>query len=173
MPRPTTKQQLVELAELNYQKLKNLIASFSETEQEQRFPFEDRDKNIKDVLVHLYERHQLLLHWETANMQGKKQEFLLEGYTRKTYPQMNIVFREKHQNTPLEKAKQLLEESHHQVLLMIQKHTNDELFVKKFYSWTGTTSLGGYCISATSSHYDWAMKKIKRYQKELKKIFVK
>ncbi|MDR1911573.1 MAG: ClbS/DfsB family four-helix bundle protein, partial [Helicobacteraceae bacterium] len=37
----------------------------------------------------------------------------------------------------------------------------DELFTKNKYEWTGTTSLGSYLISATSSHYDWGLKTIK------------
>ena len=166
MPRPTTKPQLLEAAETTYQKLTKLIASFTPEEQEATFPFEDRDRNIKDVLTHLYERHQLLLQREQANMKGEKRDFLLEGYTWKTYPQMNIKFREKHQKTGLNEAKQMLERSHQQALEMMKHHTDEELFTKKYYTRTGTTSLGGYCISATSSHYDWAMKKIKRYQKE-------
>ncbi|MGO3678157.1 MAG: ClbS/DfsB family four-helix bundle protein, partial [Microbacteriaceae bacterium] len=32
-----------------------------------------------------------------------------------------------------------------------------------FFPWTGTTSLGSYCVSATSSHYDWAIKKIRAH----------
>ena len=167
MPRPTTKQQLLELADQNYKKLIKLIDSFTPAQQEGKFPFEDRDQNIKDVLVHLYERHQLLLNREKSNMQWKKADFLLPGYTRKTYPQMNIKFREQHQTTTLPAAKKLLEASHHQVIAMLSEHSDAELFTKKFYSWTGTSSLGTYAISATSSHYDWAMKKIKRYQKEI------
>ena len=33
---------------------------------------------------------------------------------------------------------------------------------KKKYKWTGSTSLGAYLVSATSSHYDWAYKLIKK-----------
>ncbi|MEM9078940.1 MAG: ClbS/DfsB family four-helix bundle protein, partial [Bacteroidota bacterium] len=65
-------------------------------------------------------------------------------------------------NTSLEKAKKSIKESYSQLRKIIIKHTNDELFEKKRYKWTGTTSLGSYLISATSSHYDWAFKLIKR-----------
>ncbi|WP_297115142.1 ClbS/DfsB family four-helix bundle protein, partial [uncultured Porphyromonas sp.] len=34
--------------------------------------------------------------------------------------------------------------------------------------WTGTSILGAYCVSVTASHYDWAMKKIKKHIKFLK-----
>ncbi|MDR0406186.1 MAG: ClbS/DfsB family four-helix bundle protein [Clostridiales bacterium] len=31
------------------------------------------------------------------------------------------------------------------------------------FSWAGTSTVGSYCVSATASHYGWAMKKIKRH----------
>lgn len=31
------------------------------------------------------------------------------------------------------------------------------------YAWTKTTTLGAYFVSSTSSHYDWAMKKLRRH----------
>jgi hypothetical protein len=43
--------------------------------------------------------------------------------------------------------------------------TNDELFARKSFAWTGTSTLGAYCVSATSSHYEWAIKKLKMHIK--------
>lgn len=168
MPRATNKTQLIEQAQGNYQKMLDLIATFSPPQQAGEFPFEDRDRNVRDVLVHLHEWHQLLLNWEKANLAGEKREFLRVGYNWKTYPQMNLEIWREHQKTSLEEAKRTLQQSHDQVLKMINSHSNEELFVKKHYSWTGTSSLGAYCISATASHYDWALKKLKRYQQALK-----
>lgn len=78
---------------------------------------------------------------------------------------MNVKFWEKHQDTPLEQAKEMLLNSHKQVMESIEKFTNDELFSKGVFKWTGTTTLGSYCVSATSSHYEWAMKKLKKHKK--------
>ena len=39
-----------------------------------------RDKNIRDVLIHLYEWHQLLLHCVESNMKGKEKCFLPNQY---------------------------------------------------------------------------------------------
>ena len=167
MARPTTKEQLKQSGEDGFKKLFALINSMSEDEQKKSFSFEDRDKNVRDVLVHLYEWHQLLLNWINSNKSGKNASFLPEPYNWKTYPQMNIVFWEKHQKTSLEKAITLLEKSHSDAIKLIETFSNEELFTKKYFSWTGTTNLGSYCVSATSSHYDWAMKKIKKHQKEL------
>jgi len=167
MARPTTKEQLIQLGEENFKKLFALINSMNREEQEQTFSFEDRDRNVRDVLVHLYEWHQLLLNWINSNQSGTKINFLPEPYNWKTYPQMNVGFWEKHQRTSLEEAVTLLEKSHSDVIQLIGTFSNEELFTSKYFPWTGTTSLGSYCVSATSSHYDWAMKKIKLHKKSL------
>lgn len=167
MARPTTKEQLIEVSEENFKKLFVLVHSMSEEEQEKIFLFEDRDRNVRDVLVHLYEWHQLLLNWANSNLSGNKTNFLPEPYNWKTYPQMNIGFWEKHQETPLNEAVSILEKSHSEVMMLVRSFSNEELFTNKHFTWTGTTSLGAYCVSATSSHYDWAIKKIKKHKKTL------
>ena len=55
----------------------------------------------------------------------------------------------------------MFKKSHKETMALIEKHTDDELFSKKKYPWTGTTSLGAYFISNTSSHYNWGLKTIK------------
>ena len=82
---------------------------------------------------------------------------------------MNVEFLEKHQTTSYATSKTMLLDSHKKVLATLEHFTNDELFKSKYFSWTGTTTLGSYCVSATASHYDWAMKKIKVHLKSYKK----
>jgi hypothetical protein len=167
MARATTKKDLQQDSAANFDKMFELINSMTMEQQEKRFSFEDRDKNIRDVLVHLWEWHQLLLKWIDSNMSGQKVGFLPEPYNWKTYPQMNVKFWEKHQNTSYSESITLLKESHHKVMALIDTFSNEQLFEKKVFSWTGTTSLGSYCVSATTSHYEWAMKKIKTHKKSL------
>lgn len=178
MARPATKNDLIQTASEQYQKLWSLIDSMTEKEQETPFLFDTekekeahwkRDKNIRDVLVHLYEWHQLLLNWVASNQKGEEMPFLPEPYNWKTYGDMNVeMIWKKHQSTSYETAKQLLRESHNTVMELMDTFSNDALFQKKYFNWTGTTNLGSYFISVTSSHYDWAMKKIKKQMKALK-----
>lgn len=77
---------------------------------------------------------------------------------------MNVAFWEKHQATTLPKAKGLLKDSHAEVMKLLDHFSQEELFSKHSFSWTGTTTLGAYFISATASHYDWAIKKLKKQQ---------
>ncbi|GHT07611.1 hypothetical protein FACS189432_01580 [Bacteroidia bacterium] len=168
MARPVTKTDLIIAANGQFDKLWKLIDFMTESEQTGTFGFEDRDKNLRDVLIHLYEWHQLLLNWANANRKGEQKPFLPEPYNWKTYPQMNVEFWEKHQKTSLIDSKKRLKESHSNVMNLIETFSNEELFTKKYFPWTGTTNLGSYCVSATSSHYDWAMKKIKMHIKNNK-----
>lgn len=181
MSRPTTKQELIQVANEQFEKMWNLIDSMGDEEQNAIFNFGDefngkeahwkRDKNLRDVLIHLYEWHQLLLNWVKANQNGEAKPFLLEPYNWKTYSQMNVDFWEKHQNTPYYDSKEMVKKSHANVMELIEVFSNDELFLKKYFSWTGTNALGSYCVSVTSSHYDWAMKKIKKHIKSYRNAF--
>ena len=177
MARPTTKKDLIESANSNFEKLWQVIDSMIDKELTTEFDFSDdikkkeahwkRDKNLRDVLVHLYEWHQLLINWVKNNMEGNKSHFLPAPYNWKTYGEMNIEFWKKHQNTKLEEAKKMLKGSHKAALELIQPFSNDELFMKKIFDWTGTTTLGTYCVSVTSSHYEWARKKLKAHIKKV------
>lgn len=179
MPRPTTKNELLTAADTQFNKMWKLIDSMAEDEQVTNFSFElnekdkeahwTRDKNLRDVLIHLHEWHKLLINWVTANQSSNDVvPFLPAPYTWKSYGDMNAGFWEKHQGTSYGDSINILKESHKQVVSLIESFSDDELFTKAYFKWSGTTSVGSYCISATSSHYDWAMKKIKRQIKASK-----
>lgn len=164
MPRPTTKEELVYASTEQFAKLWTLIDTMSEEEQNATFLFEDRDRNVRDVLVHLYEWHQMMLKWHReGTLEGGKPIVPREGYTWFTISDMNKEIQKKYQDVPLEKAKEMLRESHAQVMAEIEAHTGDELFARGVYAWTKTTTLGAYFVGSTSSHYDWAMKKIRKH----------
>jgi hypothetical protein len=178
MPRPTTKPDLIKVANEQFEKLWQIIDSMSDDERNASFNFgEDakrkeahwkRDKNLRDVIVHLYEWHQLLLNWINSNQSGEAKPFIPAPYNWKTYGNMNIMFWEKHQSTSYDDAKKMFFGSHKKVLALFESFSNDELFKSKYFSWTGTSTLGSYCVSATASHYDWAMKKLKAHRKAYK-----
>lgn len=178
MARPTTKAGLMLAATNNYQKLNTLISELTEKELSTDFDFAEdekkkeahwkRDKNLRDILIHLYEWHQLLLNWVHSNQNGEDKPFIPQPYNWKTYGNMNVEFWNKHQNTSLEEAKEMLEKSHNEVLCLAETFSNEELFSKGVYKWVGGSTLGSYFISNTSSHYDWAMKKLKAHIKNCK-----
>ena len=101
-----------------------------------------------------------------AAARGKPAPFLPAPYNWKTYPQMNVAFWETHQSTSYTDAEAMLKKTHKEVMALIETFSNEELFSKGAFDWTGTTTLGSYCVSATSSHYDWAFKDIKKALKK-------
>ena len=175
MGRPKTKTDLLTAAATNYEKLNDLIEGL--TEQELRVPFDfaddekkkeahwKRDKNLRDILIHLYEWHQLLLNWVQSNQKGDNKPFIPAPYNWKTYGEMNVEFWKKHQNTSLDEAKSMLQKSHAEVMKLAETFSNEELFSKGVYKWVGGSTLGSYFVSVTASHYDWAMKKLKAHRK--------
>lgn len=168
--RPTTKSELNKAATVGFQRLQQLIGSMTETEEQAVFQFEDRDKNLRDVLIHLVEWQRLLLGWIAGNQEHKGRPFLPAPYNWRTYGEMNVVFWQQHQATSLAAAKEMLQKSHQQVLVVLADFSDEELFSKKFFDWTGNSTLGSYFIANTSAHYDWAIKKIKKNLRLLREV---
>ncbi|MCV6608724.1 MAG: ClbS/DfsB family four-helix bundle protein [Campylobacterales bacterium] len=169
MARPKTKKELLDLSKKNFEDMLDLIKSLGKDEiLHGKIPFEDRDKNIRDILAHLHHWHLMFLDWYKVGMSGEKPDIPAKGYTWKTTPDLNQNIWKKYQSSSYQEVDKLIKNSFEDLQVIITQHTDEELFEKKRYKWTGTTSLGSYLVSATSSHYDWAIKKIKKYKKLVK-----
>lgn len=162
MPRPKTKSELLTASSDNFVKLMNFISELPDSVQIQEFNSNTLNRNIRDVLMHLYEWHNMLLKWYKVGMAGEKPDIPAKGYTWKTLPDLNKKILEKYKSTTLKEAKKKFSSSHAKLMKLIDSHSDEELFTKKLYKWTNTTSLAAYLISSTSSHYDWAYKLIKK-----------
>jgi hypothetical protein len=165
MSRPKNKQELLSLSAENYQKLIALIEAIPPEQRESDFPPGTMNRRISDILWHLHHWHLMFMEWYEVGMSEQKPDIPAKGFTWKTVPALNREIWERYKDKSLKKSLQKLEESHREVTAIISQHTDTELFEKKRYKWTGTTSLGAYIISATSSHYDWALKLIKKASK--------
>ncbi|GAA4275434.1 ClbS/DfsB family four-helix bundle protein [Aquimarina mytili] len=166
MPRPKTKNELLSVSNQNYKNLWNYINSLSEEKLKTEFPKGYLNRNVRDVLAHLHHWHIMMFDWYTVGMTGEKPDMPAKGYTWKTTPELNKDIWKKYQEINFEEVKILLEKSFEELQEIINHHTEKELFEKRRYTWTGTTSLASYLISATSSHYDWAYKLIKKCLKQ-------
>jgi len=167
MARPTNKEELTEASSAGFRTLAAEIDAIPAELRASEFPFEGRDRTIRDVVCHLHEWHKLMLGWYEVGMRGEKPDIPAAGFTWRTTPELNRELWAGHQGTSLEDARCLLEQSHSEVHELILRHSDDELFTKKRYAWTGSTSLGAYLVSSTSSHYDWGRKKIKKLMRHL------
>ena len=165
MPRPRNKEELIALSEVNYKKLNTFIDSFGKEEQDRDFPKGTLNRNIRDVLAHLHHWNSMMLEWYKVGMAGSKPEMPAKGYTWKALPELNKKIQKMYSKSELKAVRKDFNASFRKIQKIINKHSDKELFEKKKYKWTGSTSLGVYLISATSSHYDWAYKLIKKAMK--------
>jgi hypothetical protein len=165
MPRPKSKSELLELSQSNYKKLLELVNAYSKEEVNRTFPEGTMNRNVRDVLAHLHHWHIMLQEWYNVGMQGRKPDMPAKGYKWNELPDLNKKIREIYQDVSLDEVKVILQKSYLDIQIMIHEHTDEELFEKKQYKWTGSTSLSAYLISNSSSHYAWAIKLIKRAMK--------
>ena len=174
MPRPKSKDELIKAMNDEFCKLCRILdetpRELLQSDFKSPLPSNVRDKNARDVLIHLYEWQLMLLNFINNNLEFKagkfhpkaeQKPFLPSSYNWRTYPKLNIKLWQKHQNTSFEEALNLLKASFEEILKLIEKLSNTELFEKKHFAFTGTTNLGSYAISSTSSHYVWALKQLK------------
>lgn len=164
MARPTSKTDLSAAAAEGFAKLTSFVDGLTTEAIAAEFAFEDRDRTVRDVLWHLHIWHQMLIEWHRIGcLEAGVPAIPGEGYTWRTLPDLNQKLRESAQEVAYQNARSALEASHTHVVRLIESHTNEELFSRGIYAWTKTTTLGAYFVSGTSSHYDWAMKKLRRH----------
>ena len=80
---------------------------------------------------------------------------------------MNQEIWEKHQTTSYEEIWEKLEESHRSTIQLLQRFSDEELYAKEYFPWTGATTLAQYFQSSLASHYDWALKKLRLHKKTI------
>lgn len=169
MARPQNKEDLIAASTENFAELFERIHSIPEPCRTEEFVFTGLNRNIRDLICHLHEWHLLLENWYVTGMKGEKPVMPAPGYTWRTTPDLNRFIQQKYSSTDLSAGINLLRESHERMMELATSHTNEELFTKKFYKWTGTSSLGAYFVANMSSHYGWANKIIKKHQNHLKR----
>lgn len=160
MPRPTTKAELLDQARARYDALNKELADLSDDDLV--VPGIIGDWSIKDVLAHLLAWQQMALSWYRTGKAGGTPVTPSEKYTWREIPALNQDIYETHRDRPLSTIQSEFAASHQETLDLIETMTEDELFAKKVYAWTKSTTLGSYLTSATGSHYDWARKEIRK-----------
>jgi hypothetical protein len=168
MQRPTNKEELIFQSEETFLELLELIDSFPEEYKNKTYTndeLNDRDKTFADVITHLHEWHLMRKNWYEEGMAGKKPSL---SYSLQMLPFINRSIWEKYKGAELKKAITMFKKSHKDIMILIGNHSNEELFTKKQYDFTGSTSLGAYFYYNTADHYNWGLKTIKQIKKLMK-----
>ena len=166
MPRPATKRELLERMDGELAALMNEVEAL--TPEQFCRPGACAHWSVKDIIAHLDAWHELFLRWEEAGARGERPAMPAPGYTWQQTPALNAVIWERTKDDDGEDVKRQFAASYERIREVLSGYGTDDLFEKRRYAWTGSTSLGNYAVSATSSHYEWARKLITKYRKELR-----
>jgi len=123
--------------------------------------------SVKDILGHLDAWHEMFLLWESAGVVGDEIEMPAPGYTWKEIPTLNEEIYQRIKDDALALIETRFADSYARVRAVIEGYSDDDLSTKRRYKWTGSTSVLSYAVSATSSHYDWARKLVRKFKKTL------
>ena len=164
MGRPTTKDELLLVAANEFEKLWTAVDKVSDADRMR--PGACEDWSVKDLLAHLDAWHNLFLGWEAVGATGGKPKIPAAGYTFAETPALNDAIFQRCQHHAWADVEIRLRRSHDKVVDVIGSYDPDDLFTKKRFGWTGSTSVGSYAISASSSHYAWASKLIRSWAKD-------
>lgn len=163
MGRPTNKLELIAVATDEFDRLWTAVDSLST--QDRGLPGACEDWSVKDLLAHLHTWHQMTLSWEEAGSAGEKPAIPAEGFTFAETPALNEAIYQRTRNDAWDDSVARLRATHAGLMAVIDTYDSDDLFTKQRYPWTRTTSVGAYMVSATSSHYAWASKLIRKWAK--------
>ncbi len=123
--------------------------------------------SVKDILGHLDAWHEMFLLWERAGAAGESIAMPAPGYTWKDTPALNEEIYQRIKDDEYQEVFDRLTASHALVRKVIAGYSGEDLATKRRFKWTGSTSVLSYAVSATSSHYDWARKLVRKYKKTL------
>lgn len=160
MPRPTTKAALLAALDTEHAKLEQALRGLTDAQLTAVSP--QTGWSIKDVLAHLSEWEQMCLGWYRAGLAGKTPALPAEGYNWAQLPALNRVIFDRYHADPLTSVRKHFSTSFRQIKSAIGAIDEDTLFGPQRFAWTGRNLLAAYFISATSSHYVWAQKEIRK-----------
>jgi len=161
MPRPTTKEALLDAAASEYATLTRALSDFPAEHRDDiawQAPIEDQSRNPRDVVAHLHAWHLMTMGWCRSGEAGGTPQVPGPGRTWRDTPAINAEIWERFAATPYAVAADLLDASQKEIVELIAIHTQEQLFDRNVYPWTRSTTLGAYFVSATSSHYRWGVK---------------
>lgn len=161
MSRPTSRDELLERIDSDFDKLLEQVDLLGPAARLE--PGACETWSVKDILAHLDAWHEMFLRWERVGATGEVPELPAGGYTWKETPALNEAIWKQTRRDGWDVVMTRLRDSHLRVKAVIASHDEAALFEPGRFGWTGSTSLGSYAVSATTSHYDWATKLIRRF----------
>src|SRR5512140_1445953 len=164
MPRPTSKEQLLSAMQKEHAVLEKSLESL--TPDQLTHISKTTQWSIKDVLAHLMTWEQMCLGWYKAGLRNVIPPLPAEGYNWAQIPALNRAIYEKYHGRPLVEVLKQYRASYRKMFETVQNISEEDLFTPGRYAWTNKNAAAAYFIGATSSHYVWARKEVRKCLKD-------
>ena len=161
MPRPTSKTQLLNVMQKEHDALEKLIETLT-VKQKNRISTDIEAWTFKDVLVHVTVWEQMVLGWYQAGVRGEVPHLPAPGFNWRQIPALNAQIYEEGRKRPFSTIHQQFQTSFDEIKATIAAVDEAEMFTPEQYAWTNKNNMATYFVSATSSHYVWAKKEIRK-----------
>ena len=158
----TSKQQFVDEIVKERTKLQDLL---------DRIPAEDKlsevtdGMSVKDFLAHRTEWGRMMIRWLHEAREGRTPAVPTERFKWNQLKELNAEIHDRFELMPLDQVEREFDSVHDRLLRLVRSTTEDELFTKQYYTFTGSSDLVTYLNSATASHYRSARRHIQRWWK--------
>ena len=165
MPRPQTKQELLDVI---YKEREKLIKTLEPlTEDQMVLPGACDEWRVQDILTHLVDWEKRVLDWYQAGLRGEVPKTPDENYNWRELPALNQEIYETYYDLTLVEARQLFETSYETMLAAIREMSEEDLFTQNRFAWTKSSLLRDYLNSCTAAHYRWARGLIRKFARNL------
>lgn len=159
MDKPTTKEELISLSKKGFEQLMAIIDQLPAKERMKEWKVVQRDKNLRDVIYHLYAWHELLLHWMHILLEGGKPALPKEGYTWDNLDELNKDIWLEAQKHPLMDTLELFEISYNNAINIVHQLSDEQIFKPYFEAFNHP--IIGLLDGCMNDHYQWALKQLK------------
>ena len=163
MTRHTSKDQLLQDIQVQHRLLMRTLAALGEEVMLQ--PGAVGNWSVKDVLAHLTAWERLFLDWYYSGLRGYTPQISPVGMSRIAMNALNQQIFAKNQNQTLEDVLAEFQASYQQTLAVIETISEEDMFTRDRFAWTGRLTLADYIAGNTCSHYAWASAKIRKWVK--------
>ena len=163
MSRIQSKQQLIDEILFEQEKLDTLLSEIPDAQKTK--PNVVDGMSVKDILAHRTEWGRMFVRWYTDAKKGKQPDVPTKKHKWNQLKELNAEIYKDNKSVPLVKIEKDFKAMEKKLLNLIQEMKEKELLDKRFYDFTGTSTLAIYACSATASHYRSARRYIQKWWK--------
>lgn len=158
MPTPETQIALQTAAMRSFRSLEGVVDAIPPSERDAPFRVRDgRDRDLQDVLDHVFAWHELLLGWIAAIERRETPAYPAEGFSWSELDELNLSLRDRSRTRGgAERAFARLQGSHAVALAKVGALDADVLFEATRFPWLGVP-FAEPVHECLGGHYDWAV----------------